>query len=44
MTTESELDAIDDRVRQQLDRAWQAAKAAPWPEETELTTDVYVSY
>jgi TPP-dependent pyruvate/acetoin dehydrogenase alpha subunit len=39
-----ELDAIDARVTQQLDTAWVAAKAAPFPEPEEALTDVYVTY
>jgi acetoin:2,6-dichlorophenolindophenol oxidoreductase subunit alpha len=39
-----ELDAIDARVTQQLDDAWVAAKAAPFPEPEEALTDVYVTY
>ena len=41
---EDELNAIDGRVTQQLDDAWSAAKAAPFPEPEEALTDVYVSY
>ena len=44
MATADELDAIDARTREHLDQAWKDAKAAPWPEESELLTDVYVSY
>jgi pyruvate dehydrogenase E1 component alpha subunit len=44
LATAGELDAIDVRTREHLDSAWRAAKAAPWPDETELLTDVYVSY
>jgi len=39
-----ELDVIDARVTQQLDDAWVAAKAAPFPEPKEALTDVYVTY
>jgi pyruvate dehydrogenase E1 component alpha subunit len=42
--TEDELNAIDVQVQERLDRAWKDAKAAPWPEESELLTDVYVTY
>jgi pyruvate dehydrogenase E1 component alpha subunit len=38
------LDAIDREVLDLIERAVVAAKAAPSPPETELTTDVYVSY
>jgi TPP-dependent pyruvate/acetoin dehydrogenase alpha subunit len=41
---DDELDAIDARVTQQLDNAWAAAKAAPFPEPEEALTDVYVTY
>lgn len=44
LATEAELNAIDTRTREHLDRAWVSAKAAPWPEATQLLTDVYVSY
>ena len=44
MATEAELDAIDARVAKELDDAWDAAKAAPFPEPEEALTDVYVSY
>jgi acetoin:2,6-dichlorophenolindophenol oxidoreductase subunit alpha len=44
LATGEQLDAIDERTRAHLERAWAEAKAAPWPEESELLTDVYVSY
>jgi pyruvate dehydrogenase E1 component alpha subunit len=44
MATAQELDAIDTRTREHLERAWKNARSAPWPEESELLTDVYVSY
>lgn len=44
MATDADLDAIDTRTREHLERAWEAAKAAPWPDEAALLTDVYVSY
>jgi pyruvate dehydrogenase E1 component alpha subunit len=44
LATTEELDAIGARVTQQLDEAWDAAKAAPFPEPDQLLTDVYVSY
>ncbi|HEU5432041.1 MAG TPA: thiamine pyrophosphate-dependent dehydrogenase E1 component subunit alpha [Thermomicrobiales bacterium] len=44
LATPGELDAIDQRVHDQLDQAWQAAKAASFPEAEEALTDVYVSY
>ncbi len=39
-----ELDAIEREVLVQIDAAVAAAKAAPLPSESELTTDVYVRY
>ncbi|HJS90618.1 MAG TPA: thiamine pyrophosphate-dependent dehydrogenase E1 component subunit alpha [Steroidobacteraceae bacterium] len=39
-----ELDAIDREVREQIDAAVRAARAAPQPGESDLTTDVYISY
>jgi len=40
----AELAAIDGEVRALIDEAVAAAKASPWPDATDLTTDVYVSY
>ena len=40
----AELDAIDRAVLLEIDAAVSAARAAPMPAETELTTDVYISY
>ena len=44
LATEKELDAVDARVVAELERAWEAAKAAPWPRPEEALEDVYVSY
>jgi TPP-dependent pyruvate/acetoin dehydrogenase alpha subunit len=44
LATEAELDAIDARVVADLDAAWDAAKAAPFPRPEEALEDVYVSY
>jgi TPP-dependent pyruvate/acetoin dehydrogenase alpha subunit len=44
VATEEELNAINDRVQQQLGRAWELAEAAPWPKPEETLEDVYVSY
>jgi pyruvate dehydrogenase E1 component alpha subunit len=44
ITTEEDLAAIDARVNKQLDDAWDAAKAAPFPAAEETLTDVYVTY
>lgn len=39
-----ELDAVDEEVEAAIDRAVSAARAAPFPPLTALTTDVYVKY
>ena len=39
-----ELDAIDREVLDAIDAAVGKAKAAPPPDESEVTTDVYISY
>jgi pyruvate dehydrogenase E1 component alpha subunit len=44
IATEEELGAIDTRVTKQLDDAWDAGKAAPFPAPEEALTDVYVTY
>ena len=41
---ESELDAIDEEVKNLIDEAVQEAKVAPEPTPDKLLTDVYVSY
>jgi acetoin:2,6-dichlorophenolindophenol oxidoreductase subunit alpha len=41
---QQELDAITAEIRALVDDAVAHAKAAPWPSESDLTTDVYVSY
>jgi pyruvate dehydrogenase E1 component alpha subunit len=38
------LDAVDQKVEAEIDRAISAAKAAPFPPLSALTTDVYVKY
>jgi acetoin:2,6-dichlorophenolindophenol oxidoreductase subunit alpha len=43
IATEDELNAIDKEVVSELDRAWDDAKAAPWPEPEATLEDVYVS-
>jgi len=40
----ADLDAIDAAVLAQIDAAVAKARAAPPPDESELTTDVYISY
>jgi TPP-dependent pyruvate/acetoin dehydrogenase alpha subunit len=35
------LDAIDEQVAAEVAAAFDVAIAAPWPELSELTTDVY---
>ena len=37
---EQELNAIDERVQQQIERAWELAEAAPWPQPQEALDDV----
>jgi pyruvate dehydrogenase E1 component alpha subunit len=44
LASADELEAIDARVATELDDAWAAAKAAPFPNPEEALTDVYVSY
>jgi pyruvate dehydrogenase E1 component alpha subunit len=44
IATGAELDAIDQRVMAELDRAWEDAKSAPWPVPEAALEDVYVSY
>lgn len=41
---ESELDAINDQVKAQIDRAWEHAEEAPFPRPEEALQDVYVRY
>jgi TPP-dependent pyruvate/acetoin dehydrogenase alpha subunit len=40
----AELDAVDEEVEAAIDRAVSAARAAPFPPMSALTTDVYVKY
>ena len=40
----AELDAIDREVLGEIDAAVSAARAAPLPSESDLTSDVYISY
>jgi TPP-dependent pyruvate/acetoin dehydrogenase alpha subunit len=44
IASEQELTAIDQRVAEQLNGAWEQADAAPWPAPEETLQDVYVSY
>ena len=44
LLTEDEFDAIDAAVREQLDHAWDQAKADPFPEPEDALNDVYVTY
>ncbi|CAN5631443.1 thiamine pyrophosphate-dependent dehydrogenase E1 component subunit alpha [soil metagenome] len=44
ISSESELDSIDARVRTELDQSWEDAKAAAWPEPEETLEDVYVTF
>ena len=41
---EAELDAIDAEAIEMIDSAREAAKAAPFPDPSTLTDNVYVSY
>ena len=41
---DAELDAIDGEVLALIDQAVKTARAAPPPDESELTTDVYATY
>lgn len=40
----AELDAVDAAIEREIDRAVDAARAAPFPSPSVLTTDVYVKY
>jgi acetoin:2,6-dichlorophenolindophenol oxidoreductase subunit alpha len=40
----AELDAIDQLIENEIDDAVSAARAAPFPPLSALTTDVYVKY
>jgi len=44
LVEESDLDEIDAEVKQLIDEAVEEGKAAPEPGESDLLTDVYVSY
>jgi len=44
IATAQELDAIDKKVQDSIDLAWQFAEAAPYPSPEEALTDVYVKY
>jgi len=44
MIDEAQLESIDKSVLQLIDEAVNEAKAAPKPSESDLLTDVYVSY
>ncbi len=44
LATADELDEIETRTRALLEAAWTQGKADPFPEESALLTDVYVSY
>ncbi len=41
---EDELDAIDERVKREVDEAVRFAESSPFPAPEECLTDVYVSY
>ncbi|MDN4165815.1 pyruvate dehydrogenase (acetyl-transferring) E1 component subunit alpha [Cytophagales bacterium LB-30] len=42
MVTEKDIEAIEDRVKQQVEEAVQFAEESPWPDPQEAFTDVYV--
>jgi pyruvate dehydrogenase E1 component alpha subunit len=44
LVDQADLDAITAEVQRLIDEAVSEAKAAPWPVDADLTTDVYVSY
>jgi pyruvate dehydrogenase E1 component alpha subunit len=44
IATAEELDAIDKKVQDSIDLAWQFAESAPYPAPEEALTDVYVKY
>jgi pyruvate dehydrogenase E1 component alpha subunit len=44
IASEEEVDAINKRVQERIQDAWQFAEAAPLPAPEEALTDVYVSY
>ena len=44
LVEESELDQIDEEVKNLIDESVEEAKAAPEPTPDQLVTDVYVSY
>jgi len=44
LVKEAALDTIDSDVRKMIDEAVDEAKAAPYPDVSELLTDVYLSY
>jgi acetoin:2,6-dichlorophenolindophenol oxidoreductase subunit alpha len=44
IATPTELDTVDQRVKERIDDAWRYAESAPYPAPEEALTDVYVSY
>ena len=42
MASEKDIEAIEDRVKQQVEEAVQFAEESPWPDPQEAFTDVYV--
>jgi len=44
VASDAELDAIDKKVQDSIDLAWQFAEAAPYPSPEDALTDVYVKY
>src|SRR5690349_23414684 len=44
VASDAELDAINKKVQDSIDLAWQFAEAAPYPSPEDALTDVYVKY
>lgn len=44
LLTDTDLDAVDDETRKLIELSVAMAREAPWPDPSELTTDVYVTY
>jgi TPP-dependent pyruvate/acetoin dehydrogenase alpha subunit len=40
----AELDAIDAQALQDVDAAWEAARAADWPDPADMIKDVYTTW
>ena len=44
IATAEEMDAVDKKVQDSIDLAWEFGEAAPYPPPEEALTDVYVKY